>query len=201
MTERAREVTAVRVLELDLGGDPAVARPRPFAADDPALRRVAARSGTALALALFARDAADPASDAPLVVGVGECVRRGLPTAARAGVSSRSPLSGRLADGQVGGDLGRRLASVADALVLRGRCAEAGALLVVDARGRARLERARELRGASPRAFPARPRCARVPPASAACASRAWPPAATCRTSSGAGDWGPCSRGAGSRRW
>ena len=40
----------------------------------------------------------------------GDGVRRGLPTAARATLASRAPLTGLLGDGQVGSDLGRRLA-------------------------------------------------------------------------------------------
>ena len=156
MTDRGQPVTGVRVLEVDLDGAdrPAAlerARVGPFEAADGALRRLAARSGAGLAVALVARDAPAREDEAPLVVSVGDGVRRGLPTAARAGVTSRSPLSGRLVDGQVGGDLGRRLASVADALVLRGRTGLAGALLVVDGGGAARLEVAGELLGRAPR--------------------------------------------------
>jgi aldehyde:ferredoxin oxidoreductase len=153
MTEREREVTPPRVLEIDLasrGARPSV-RAGPFAARGAALERVAARSGAALALALIAREAGAPDREVPLVLSVGDGVRRGLPTAARATVAARAPLSGRFVDGQVGGDLGRRLASVTDALLLRGRTASAGACLVIDERGAARLESRPELRGASPR--------------------------------------------------
>lgn len=54
-------------------------------------------------------------------LSVGPAVRAGLPTAARAHVAARSPLSGRLSEGLVGGELGPRLASLGDGLLLTGQ--------------------------------------------------------------------------------
>ncbi|MCE9594697.1 MAG: hypothetical protein K8S98_10940 [Planctomycetes bacterium] len=146
--ERARPT----VIELDLDrlapGEP---RPwsefrREFVDADPELDALGRGGGEALALVeLWRRDGAD----VPFVLAVGEGVRRGLQTASRATVLSRSPLSGLVADGQVGSDLARRLASLADAFVLGGR---AGAnVLVLDGHG-ARVEEHRDLAGLEPRA-------------------------------------------------
>jgi aldehyde:ferredoxin oxidoreductase len=126
-------------------------------ARDEALVRVASWSGLGLALAVLEQRARrDPAAAVPLVLAVGECVRRGVPTAARASVVSRAPLTGRLADGQVGGDLGRRLATLADALELSGATRVPGAVLVLDADGGALLVSRPELVGATPRTTHAR---------------------------------------------
>lgn len=131
-----------RILTVDLarsapGGGPA-SRRGGFEDPDPALARLGAVGGEALALALLLAHArsATPATS-PFVLAVGDAVRRGLPTAARATLAARSPLGGLLADGQVGGDLGRRLAAVCDALVLEGRAGERS-LLVIDGEGAAR---------------------------------------------------------------
>ena len=104
---------------------------------DPALRRLGAASGEALAVAvLLARARAE--RELPFVLAVGDAVRRGLPTAARTTIAARAPLSGLFADGQVGGDLGRRLARIADAVVLEGR-APSRSVLVLEPDGRAEL--------------------------------------------------------------
>lgn len=110
----------------------------PFAA-------LARGSGPALGLALLARR-----PDA-LVVSVGDCVRRGVPTAARATLAARSPLTGLLTEGQVGSELGRRLSALADAFVLRGRV-RGGDLLVVRPGG-LRLEELDAPVGAGPAAI------------------------------------------------
>jgi len=115
--------------------------------------------GGALGLAWVAH-AARAGRPAPLVVSVGECVKRGAPTAARASVASRSPLTGLFAEGLVGGELARRLASVADALALEsseetpqfGR----GDVLVVESDASVRLERDFAGRDESPKALHAR---------------------------------------------
>ncbi len=121
----------------------------------PGLHAVGRWSGTGLAFALLHENAtARPDAPAPLVLAVGDGVRRALPTAARATVATRSPLSGLPADGQVGSDLGRRLARIADALVLEGSTNVRGAVLVLsgDARGRATAELRAfpEIAGATP---------------------------------------------------
>ncbi|MEZ5978252.1 MAG: aldehyde ferredoxin oxidoreductase C-terminal domain-containing protein [Planctomycetota bacterium] len=94
--------------------------------------------GSALAVALVGAELdLDPAAR-PLVVAVGDAVRRGVPTAARAAIAGVSPLTGRYAEGHVGGDLGARLAAAADALVVTGRGEASGAatrVLVVDELG------------------------------------------------------------------
>jgi len=100
---------------------------------DPAWARLGAWGGGALALALLARGPTAGARGPALVVAVGDAVRRGLPTAARAVVAGRAAANGPIAEGQIGGGLGPRLAGVADALVLGGRAGEvrAGGVLVV----------------------------------------------------------------------
>ena len=117
---RAPRVLWVRIPE---AGPPRVERVR-FEPGPGALDRLARRGGSALAAAwLFdwTRGRSEPVREpVPLVLAVGEAVRRGLPTAARLAVASRSPLTNRYADGQVGGDLARRLAPLGDALVLEG---------------------------------------------------------------------------------
>src|SRR6185503_1620786 len=112
---------------------------------------LASWGGSALGLACLhehaRRDARGPQ---PFVLAVGEAVRAGLPTAARVAVLSRAPLSGLYAEGHVGGELGARLARVADALVLEGRTERAGAVLLVEEDGRCVLLARPDLRGASP---------------------------------------------------
>jgi len=117
---------------------------------------LASIGGAGLAALLLA---AEPADAPALCIAVGSAVRRGLPTAARATVAGRSPLHGGLAEGQVGGSLGRRLARTCDALLLRGRApTDVGVdgLLVIDERGAARFERDPALRGLAPDAAHAR---------------------------------------------
>ncbi len=144
-----------RVLTLDLcsvqkRGAHAV-RVHPWSTDDPILARIGSWSGPALALALLAeRVRANGERDLPFLVAVGEGVRRGLPTAARASVIARAPLSGRIGQGQVGGDLGARLAGIADVLVIEGRTELAGAVLVIDEGARVELCSRPELAGATP---------------------------------------------------
>lgn len=141
-----------RVLRVDLTAL-AAGRPtgevRPWRCDDPRLDRVGSWSGTALALALWL-DGGDAIRES-LVVAVADGVRRGIPTAERASVSGSSPLTGLYVEGQVGTALGRRLASRADALVLGGRAARAGNVLVVSDEGVA-LHRHPELSGLGPQA-------------------------------------------------
>ncbi len=118
-----------------------------WSAADPAVERVGSYGGSALALALVhaATTAGDASGRSPLVLAAGEAVRRGLPTAARATVAARAPLSGQYADGQVGGELGAHLAALADALVVHGRARGDGAVLVIDAAADARLVHLPEL--------------------------------------------------------
>ncbi len=130
-------------VDLDRGSDWHVG---PWQARDQGLARLAGWGGGGLSIALLAQ--ADLAL-VPLVLAVGECVVRGVPTAARVSVASRSPLSGTLSEGLVGSDFGRRLASVADAVQIRGHCAQAGAVLVIEAYGRARIESIPEAGGLS----------------------------------------------------
>lgn len=141
------------VLRIDLD-EPALAASgplsvsrEPWSAADPAVDQVGRYGGSALALALVHAAAQELAARArsPLVLAAGEAVRRGLPTAARATVAARAPLSRQYADGQVGGDLGAHLAALCDAIVVSGRARGAGAVLVVDAVGDARLEHMPEL--------------------------------------------------------
>src|SRR6185295_12652036 len=138
----------IELEHLEAGG---TARPECVRFEDPILGRMASWGGNALGLALLVERARRaPQERAPLVIAVGEAVRAGLPTAARASVLSRAPLSGLFAEGHVGGELGARLARVADALVLAGRTSLPGAVLVVEEDGRCRLEERPALRGATP---------------------------------------------------
>lgn len=139
-----------RVLRIDLtalaAGKP-TGEVTPWHSDDRALDRVGSWSGTALALALWL-DGGE-AIRTSLVFAVADGVRRGVPTAERAGVSGSSPLTGLYVEGQVGGELGRRLASRADALVLSGCTGRPGSVLVVGDAG-VELRAHPELCGRSP---------------------------------------------------
>lgn len=125
--------------------------PRPWSSAHAALDRIGAWSGSALALAiLLERELSQPGGEAPLVLAVGECVRAGRPTAARVTLASRAPLTGLYAEGQVGSDLARRLASVCDALILRGHCRARGGVLHLCQGGRFELLERPALIGLSP---------------------------------------------------
>lgn len=157
--QRVLEIDLVRAASATAEGLRSVA-PRAWSDPDPALERVGAFGGSALAAALVHRAlaarggssaacAARPgavlgARSSPFVVAIGPAVRAGLPTAARASVAALAPLDGGYSEGLVGGDLARRLARVCDALVLSGRALELS-VLVLEADGRARLEPAPEL--------------------------------------------------------
>jgi aldehyde:ferredoxin oxidoreductase len=147
------------VARIDLGNlAPGRAAPLPldpWRGSSPGIHAVGRWSGTALAFALLHESAtARPDAPAPLVLAIGDAVRRALPTAARATVATRSPLSGLPSDGQVGSDLGRRVARIADAIVLDGSTDVSGAVLVLtgDARGdaKAELRSFPEISGATP---------------------------------------------------
>lgn len=146
--------TLPRVLVCDLarlaaGG---TAQPAPWRPRDGDLAQAAQAGGGALGLLLLLERARLGQGGEPFVVAVGEAVRRGVPTAARATVAARAPLHGGFAEGLVGGDLGRRLARVADAVVIEGELAGGGHVLVIGADGRATLERLPALCGLDPRA-------------------------------------------------
>lgn len=143
-----------RVLAVDLGTVPTegarVAAVEEFRDSDPRRDRIGARGGASLACALLVRGMSAstaaggrPASTAGegLVISVGEGVSRGVPTAVRATLSARSPVTGRLGEGQVGGELGAQLARVTDALHLHGRApqAERGWVLAIEAGPRVSL--------------------------------------------------------------
>jgi len=162
------EVSGRRVLVVDLG--PAgvagarewLGRVRDAVAAAHDLRTAAARSGPALAVALHAaahRSASAGAggpsiastgrpdlalgaiAEPSFIASVGDAVRRGVPTAARATVSARAPLRPGVTEAQVGGPFGRALGVHADALVLLGR-AEGASVLRVLASGEVELEAA-----------------------------------------------------------
>jgi aldehyde:ferredoxin oxidoreductase len=143
---------APRVLAIDLGelAHAGVARVRPWECREAWLGHIGNWGGGALGVAeLVSRELAG--APAPLALCVGSLVRRGYPTAARASVASRAPLTGLFSEGLVGGSLARRLASLADGVFVAGRVEGAGEVLVVDANGSAKLERHADLAGASPR--------------------------------------------------
>lgn len=163
MSRSSLQPRALRVLRVDLGalrgGSAGAARRASLAEWGSEVPDFARLGGGALGLAWIAQ-AARGGRPAPLVVSVGECVKRGAPTAARASVASRSPLTGLFAEGLVGGELARRLASVADALALESSEAEPrfgrGDVLVVEADASVRLERDFAAQDESPRALHAR---------------------------------------------
>ncbi len=135
------------ILAIDLDGAVLRARRTEWRSTDSHVDLVGTFGGSALALAIVAEDARSGCARAPFVIAVGDAVRRGLPTAARACVASRAPLTQRYADGHVGGRLGVHLASHASALVLRGTTTGPNAVLAIDARGVARIERLPGLTG------------------------------------------------------
>jgi aldehyde:ferredoxin oxidoreductase len=164
-TRAANAQAALRALRVELG---ALAPGRLHGVDGraaswidvrsaPAPFARAASGGTALAVALLARELRwpDTRSDAPaLALGVAPGVLRGLPTAARASVHGFGVLHGRYGEGQVGGDLGPLLGRLCDALLLCGRASTRCGVLVLDARARGpriELVDAPELAAASPR--------------------------------------------------
>lgn len=137
---------AARVLEVDLGALERGAEACAWAPSDERGRLLAEFGGLALGLAVLLE--AEPRDvPAPFVLAVGEAVRAGLPTAARAALLGIAPVSGLYAEGHVGGALGARLARTLDALVLRGRTTLPGAVLVLAPEGRAELVARPALRG------------------------------------------------------
>jgi aldehyde:ferredoxin oxidoreductase len=140
-----------RVLFLDLGAMDSGRRTpatQDWMPEDPVLARLAPWGGSALAVALAVESAREsPSAAAPLILAVGNAVRRGVPTAARMTVASRGALTGGFSEGQVGGDSAFRLGAFADALVLRGTVTKPGAVLEIDEAGRGQLHSLPELFG------------------------------------------------------
>lgn len=132
------EPGVVRVWKLCVGPGPLAAQFVDPAWADPHDQRLAERGGFALGVALL-RSAQAAGQDWPWILSIGRAVREGLPTAARASVMARSPLTQRYSDGQVGSVLARRVAAVADALWIEGHARERS-VLVLDRDGHARLE-------------------------------------------------------------
>jgi len=128
------------ILAIDLVDTSARARRVGWSSTDPLVDLVGTFGGSALALAIVADDARMGRVDAPFVIAVGDAVRRGLPTAARACVASRAPLTGRYADGHVGGRMGVHLAGHAAALVIRGSIGARDRVLVIDEDGAVRID-------------------------------------------------------------
>jgi len=135
------DAPAPSILHVDLAADSAAIRRAPWGCADPVVDAVGRYGGSALALAIVHAECHAGREEMPLVLAVGESVARGLPTAARACVASRVPLSGQYADGHVGGLLGVHLAAIASALVVRGRARGDGAVLAVHSNGQVALER------------------------------------------------------------
>ncbi|QDU85890.1 hypothetical protein Pla163_30360 [Planctomycetes bacterium Pla163] len=135
-----------RVLRVELGsaaGDPIRSLTRVPLERAP-WSRVAPLGGSGLAVALVGAELERDRAARPLAICVGAAVRRGVPTAARAVVGGFAPLTGRYGEGQVGGELGPRLAAVLDGLVIVGELDRAtcpGAVLVVDGRGQVEVRR------------------------------------------------------------
>lgn len=132
---------------LERGQVEAVSRVSP-SSDDGAIRALMAAGGSAAGLAHLSQVQDD--ERIPFLVCVGNAVVRGLPTAARATVLGRSPLTGRPAEGQVGSDLAARLAQTLDVLVLEGRATRPGTLLVVGEEGQVELYTDPSLEGLDP---------------------------------------------------
>lgn len=138
------ETGAPRVLRIELGqasGAPILSATRELPRTTP-WSRVASLGGSGLAVALVGAELERDLSARPLTICVGAAVRRGVPTAARAVVGGFAPLTGRYGEGQVGGELGPRLAAVLDGLLVVGaldRTACPGAVLVLDGSGAAQV--------------------------------------------------------------
>ena len=137
-----------RSIVLLLEGSRVQSTPWDFAGSDFA--GLAGWGGVALGTAWLLERLRVAPDDPALVLAVGECVVRGVPTAARATVMGRAPLSGLFAAGQLGGELGVALAGRADVLALRGKAVGRGAILCLGEGGRARLEFEPELEELSP---------------------------------------------------
>ncbi len=145
----ASESNSPRVLNVDL--TQGVSQVELWTSSDEVEERIGRLGGSSLATALLHRQARlAPGAEPGFVVAIGSAVRAGLPTAARATIASRAPLAGAYADGQVGSDLGRRLASVCDAIFLSGRTELAGAVLHVGGDGATQVIAIEELRDATP---------------------------------------------------
>ncbi len=131
------------ILEIELAASRLAVRRVRWRSEDRLVDVVGRYGGAALALAVVhesARGGDDDAGRAPFVIAAGEAVARGVPTAARACVAARVPLSGQYADGHVGGRMGERVAALASALVVRGRTDVPDAVLLVGGTGEARIE-------------------------------------------------------------
>lgn len=135
-------MSVLRHLVVDLEGE-LTGPPRPWVPPEDALEPLGAWGGVAAGLAGLAR------GDLGLQLAIGPAVVSGVATAARLTVLGRSPLTGRPAEGQVGSDLARRLAGLADLVTLRGRTDLTGAVLVLGDRG-ASLRSFPDLVGRSP---------------------------------------------------
>jgi|GEM_PF-733827 len=120
MLRSSSDGSAPRLVRVHLVG--ARAELEPLAADALAepWSRAASFGGSALAAALVGAELERDRTVRPLVLAVGDAVRRGLPTAARAVVAGVAPLTGRYGEGQVGGELGPRLAALLDGLLVTG---------------------------------------------------------------------------------
>jgi aldehyde:ferredoxin oxidoreductase len=145
-----------RVLRVRLEGrDRCSAELAPFSDPDPRIEAVGCSGGPGLSAALLhgwaRRGAPGPA---PLALAVGDAVRRGLPTAARLTVAARAPLHGRLSEGQVGSDLGPRLAALAAGLWIEAHDPPPAAerVLCLEQDGSARLVQVAGLERCSPAA-------------------------------------------------
>ncbi len=153
MATLSDSLEAPLALQVDLralaGG--ASVEPRPWTAGVPWLAQLGRLGGGALGLAELAQRELR-GEPAPLALCVGRLVRRGVPTAARASVASRAPLTGLFSEGLVGGPLGRTLARTMTGLFVGGSLTGVGNVLVIDEHGCARLRVWPELAGLSPRA-------------------------------------------------
>ncbi|HPF14723.1 MAG: hypothetical protein H6829_00105 [Planctomycetes bacterium] len=101
----------------------------------PASRALAELGGSALALAVMAERHPEG-----FAIAVGRAVQQGQATAARASLLVRSPMTGRLSQGQVGSDFARRLARLGAGLLIVGRAPWRDAVLWIDGAGELRLE-------------------------------------------------------------
>ncbi|WP_419190401.1 aldehyde ferredoxin oxidoreductase N-terminal domain-containing protein [Saltatorellus ferox] len=113
------------------------------------LRRMAAHGGSALAVAAFgaaARAAAragatwDAGPTAPaFAISVGDAVRRGLPTAARATITGRAPLRRGVVEAPFGGAFARALVRHTDVLLVFGAAGPDRWLIEIDEEGAVEL--------------------------------------------------------------
>lgn len=111
------------------------------------LSSTAELGGSALVLAIFAAasraaERGDSLPEPAFAISVGEAVRLGLPTAARATITGRAPLRSGLVEAPFGGQFARAFSTSTDVALVFGGRASQRAVLHIDDRGRVSIAKA-----------------------------------------------------------